>query len=188
MWPFRAYAEVSITCNVARYLKAPPDINNSLGVPCSMISPLWRTIMTSAICATDTWLVETTVVRPWRAWNVRWKNELWNGFIPENNTTWHFQPHVKSLNQSIIKIVVEKSDSCWMYDHTLWCPLWSPFIYKLSSLTQLRCRKRERTSRGLKSFCVTRSSLSSQCKTRRSLSKRTALFVALWIFSVFDIR
>lgn len=88
----------------------------------------------------------------------------------------------------IIKIVVEKSDSCWMYDHTLWCPLWSPFIYKLSSLTQLRCRKRERTSRGLKSFCVTRNSLSSQCKTRRSSSKRTALFVALWIFSVFDIR
>ena len=51
---------------------------------------------------------------------------------------------------SIIKMIGEKRHSCWMYDHTLW----SHFIYKLSSLKQLLCRKRERRSHSLKSFCL----------------------------------
>ena len=85
--------------------------------------------------------------------------KLFNTLMKKRTLKWFYsrkQYHVTfSTTCEIIKPVsiieiVAKSDSCWMYDHTLW----SHFIYKLSSLKQLLCKKREKRSLSLKSFCL----------------------------------
>ena len=86
--------------------------------------------------------------------------QLFNTLIKKRTLKWFYsrkQYHVIFSTTyeiikpvSIIKMIGEKRHSCWMYDHTLW----SHFTHKLSSLKQLLCRKRERRSHSLKSFCL----------------------------------